>query len=98
MSTAPPSEPRPAPSTVEASWAEFANAGLFWWVNRGLHLFGWVLVQEVVPGPDGDTILRVYPARCRYRGFPEDTEDEGFKKLTQHLKDNVEVLVQQTSE
>jgi hypothetical protein len=29
------------PPLVETTWREFADAGLFWWINRGLHLFGW---------------------------------------------------------
>ena len=30
-----------------SSWQAFQDAGLIWWVNRGLHLFGWALVLEV---------------------------------------------------
>ena len=32
------------------SWAEFQDAGLIWWVNRALHLFGWALVVETDKG------------------------------------------------
>lgn len=82
-------EQKPPPLT-EATWEEFAAAGLFWWINRALHLFGWALVREGLP--DGK-ILRVYPARCRYRGFPLDAEEEGFQKLSAHLRDNADRLV-----
>ena len=77
------------------SWAEFHNAGLLWWVNRALHLFGWALVAET----DKGEITNVYPACCRFRGFSAEVEDDGFKKLTNHLserwpeiEEDVEVL------
>lgn len=83
------------PNLIETSWDEFAAAGLFWWVNRSLHLFGWALVREVdVLGK----AIRVYPARCRYRGFAEHEETSGFMALTAHLHDNVDDLVQHTKE
>lgn len=73
------------PPLVEVTWREFADAGLFWWINRGLHLFGWALVY--IENNDG-TIERVYPARTTYRGFSEETEREGFRQLSQHMRDN----------
>lgn len=73
----------------EVSWQEFVDAGLFWWVNRTLHLFGWALVREYPT----DAPPRVYPARCRYRGFPEDVEDDGFKRLSRHIRDNADDMV-----
>lgn len=83
------------PNLIETSWDEFGDAGLFWWVNRSLHLFGWALVREV---DDAGKAIRVYPARCRYRGFLEADETAGFQKLTSHLRDNVDDLVQHTKE
>lgn len=35
------------PMLQESNWREFQRAGLLWWVNRGLHLFGWALVFVV---------------------------------------------------
>lgn len=72
----------------ERSWQEFADAGLFWWINRGLHLFGWAIAREVIDGQ----IIRVYPTRVGFRGFDEDCESQGFKKLTAHLKSNIDEL------
>jgi hypothetical protein len=66
----------------EASWQEFRDAGLLWWVNRTLHLFGWCLVFE---GLAGEPPSRVYPARTSYRGFSGETEKRGFARLTAHL-------------
>lgn len=73
-----------------ASWVEFREAGLLWWVNRALHLFGWAIVYKIES--DG-SISSVYPARCRFRGFAQDCEGAGFIKLTSHLKNNIDRLV-----
>lgn len=74
---------------TEASWEEFGAAGLFWWVNRGLHLFGWALVREVAdPETSAERIVRVYPARCKFRGFGQDVEEDGFRRLSEHLREN----------
>jgi len=89
--------PKP-PSIVEATWDDFAAAGLFWWVNRALHLFGWALVREMDSDEPDAKVLRVYPARCRFRGFSEDVEADGFVRLTAHLRDNMDELVQHTKE
>lgn len=63
-------------------WKTFQESGLLWWTNRMLHLFGWaiVLVQE----KDG-SISSAYPARCAFRGFAQDQEEEGFIRLTGYL-------------
>lgn len=84
------SKTKPA-NLVETTWEEFVEAGLFWWVNRTLHLFGWALVRECMP--DG-SVQRVYPARCRFRGFSEEKEADGFRRLTAHLKKNVDLLTE----
>jgi|GEM_PF-727275 len=73
-----------------AGWGEFREAGLLWWVNRSLHLFGWAIVVDV--GDDG-SIDNCYPARCRFRGFDVESEEAGFVKLTQHLSDSMPQLL-----
>ncbi|MEL6348802.1 MAG: hypothetical protein AAFV53_37205 [Myxococcota bacterium] len=78
-----------SPMLAERSWQAFSDAQLFWWVNRSLHLFGWALVKETNNGE----IVRVYPARCRYRGFDAATEARGYEGLTQHLSDNIDTLL-----
>lgn len=72
-------------SSIEVrSWKEFSEAGLLWYVNRILHVFGWVLVCK--PGGDGGEPARVYPARCDFIGFPEEVDKENKAKLRSHLK------------
>lgn len=76
-------------------WREFVNARLLWWVNRTLHLFGWVIIiQEEIDG----TITDVYPARTKYRGFPEEAESEGFETLSKYLADNAQTLHEEACE
>lgn len=80
------------PALSPKTWKEFQDSGLLWWINRTLHLFGWAIVLEV----DDETgeVKRAYPARSRFRGFGPVDDDEGFKKLTAHLRDNVDTLVE----
>lgn len=79
------------PMFSEVTWQEFADAGLFWWVNRVLHLFGWAIVHEQ---SDNGDIVRVYPARCRARGFDASVEAAGFEKLTNHLNGRMPDLME----
>jgi len=82
----------------EQTWEQFRETGLLWWINRTLHLFGWVIVCELnsdlASDRNGEQVLRVYPARCRYRGFREESEDRGFRKLSRYLKDVVTQLIE----
>lgn len=73
----------------EATWDDFRAAGLLWWVNRGIHLFGWAIVCET--GEDGK-VGRVYPARVDCRGFSRAKEEAGYEKLTEHLAKNAHDL------
>lgn len=81
--------PEEKPALTRKTWEEFQYAGLLWWVNRVLHLFGWAIVLET----DNGKVLNAYPARTRFRGFDAKSEDEGFKKLTDHLRTNADELV-----
>lgn len=69
---------------TKKTWKEFQDAGLLWWVNRLLHLCGWVIVFEL-ESKTSNKIIEVYPARCKFRGFNNECETEGFIKLTTHL-------------
>lgn len=70
------------------SWEEFRDSGLFWWINAILHTFGWSIIIERIDG----NIVDVYPARVGFRGFDEHTNTEGYRKLTKHLKGNIDSL------
>ncbi len=71
------------------TWDEFQKAGLLWWVNRGLHLFGWAIVLEL--DEDGD-VAGCYPARVPYRGFVRADEEWGFRALSEYLEENAAEL------
>lgn len=77
------------------SWDEFQSTGLFWFINSVLHLFGWSIVYET---DENNSIVNVYPARCKYRGFSEDVQTEGFKNVTKYLKENISELEKETNE
>ena len=76
------------------TWVEFRDSGLLWWINRTLHLFGWAIVVKV--DESTGNIFEIYPAKCRFRGFCDEDEAEGFRKLTQHLRDNIDDIQQST--
>ena len=73
------------------NWQEFREAGLLWWVNRALHLFGWAIVVTV---DDNNEVTSALPMKVPYRGFEVGSEERGFKRLTQHLADNMPVLLE----
>lgn len=73
--------PIPAAPAVSPLWQTFRDAGLLWWINRQLHLFGWDITVDVEQ--DG-SIVDIYPVRYWYRGFKRADEIEGFRKLTAH--------------
>lgn len=81
----------------EIPWSMFRNSGALWFINRTLHLFGLAIVFETGPGEDGDeTVKRVYPARCKFRGFDEASETDWFKRLTKYLNAMGETLIAET--
>jgi hypothetical protein len=78
----------PNQMTPKASqaWRAFMDAGLLWWINRGLHVFGWAI--EVLCEPNGDPIEATPRRGVTYRGFPRESEEEGYEKLSKHLAEN----------
>lgn len=79
---------------VTNQWNVFRDSGMLWYVNSLLHLFGWAIVLE----RDGDEIKQVYPKRVNYRGFSEKSNTNGYRKVTEYLKNNIEELVKEVSE
>ena len=62
-----------------ANWNEFREAGMLWWINRILHVFGWAIVCQVEE--DGTTSC-VCPVRVDFRGFSRGDEVEGHKLVS----------------
>ena len=72
----------------EISGKEFRDSGALWFINQTLHLFG----MAVTWSPDTDELI---PAIVRFRGFKEELNDEGYKKLSNYLKDNIDKIEQE---
>lgn len=71
------------------TWQEFKDIGLLWWINRALHLFGWVIVCEL---DENSVLVSAYPARTTWRGFERADEEKGFRALSQYLEENVKEI------
>lgn len=76
-------------------WKEFRDTGLLWFINSILHLFGWAIVIAI--NKDGE-IMDAYPARVEYRGFSEKVNSEGYVKVTEYLRENVDVLLNEAQD
>lgn len=76
------------------SWEEFRNNGLLWWINMILHTFGWAICVDVEDG----IVTNAYPARVKFRGFSEKNNTDGYIKVSQYLKNNVDELVKEAND
>lgn len=77
------------------SWQEFRESGLLWFINTTLHVFGWAIAINV--DKDGN-VTEVYPARVKFRGFPEESNARGYQKVSKYLKDNITEIEQESRE
>lgn len=77
----------------EKSWEEFRNSGLLWFINTTLHAFGWAIVFEV---DKNKQYTRVFPARVKFRGFDENTNSEGYKKISRYMERNSKELLKES--
>lgn len=80
---------------TKKDWNEFRATGLFWYINFTLHLFGWAIVFNI---DDDGKITDVFPARTIFRGFQAECNDEGFKKVTDYLKENIDELQKEVND
>lgn len=74
------------------TWEEFRNLKLLWFINQTLHLFGWAIVVNI----ENEKVVDCYPARVKFRGFSEKDNTEGYIKLTEYLKNNIDELDKET--
>ena len=73
---------------------EFREIGLLWFINTILHIFGWAICYEI----DNEKIINVYPARVKFRGFDNKTTSEGYEKVTEYLKENIDDLLMEAKD
>jgi hypothetical protein len=78
------------------TWKEFGEAGLLWWINMILHTFGWAIIFEI--DDRTEEITDCYPARVRFRGFDEKSNTEGYIKLSEYLKENINEIEKEARE
>lgn len=76
------------------SWNEFRESGMLWWINMILHTFGWAITYEF---DDNGELSSVYPARVKFRGFGEQNNTDGYIKVSQYLKDNIDDLLKEAN-
>jgi len=74
---------------TKKSWNEFRSTGLLFAANQFLHFFGWAIVFSF---DEQGELIEVYPARVKFRGFDEKSTDEGYKQVTEYVKENIEEL------
>ncbi len=72
---------------TKKSWMDFLNSGLLMLINQLLHAFGWAICIEI---NDAGEVTDAYPALVKFRGFSEETVDEGYKRISNYLNSNSE--------
>jgi len=77
---------------VLKSWDEFRESGILWWVNMILRIFGWAIVVMIDTSEGVEKVIEAHPARVSFSGFTETNNNDGYKKITKYLKDNIEEL------
>lgn len=77
------------------TWKEFWDVGLLWWINSMLHMFGWAIIFDY---DDKGELIDAFPARVKFRGFDENTNSEGYQKVTTYLQQEAEQLLKETKE
>ncbi|MGL5913616.1 MAG: hypothetical protein ACRCZB_05570 [Bacteroidales bacterium] len=79
--------------TEKENWEEFRNTGLLWYINTILHVFGWCIQISIDNGK-----YSVMPVRTNYRGFPNESNDRGYKRVTEYLKNSIDSLIDETKD
>ena len=72
-------------------WEEFRETGLLQITNQFLHIFGWSIVLEI--DDETNKVTNVYPARCGFRGFTEESNAAAYERVAQYMHDNAEELL-----
>lgn len=79
----------------EMTLEEFKDSGLLWFVNQNLHMFGVAIAMNL----DRDrNPISLYPVRCSFRGFDEETNDWGYQKVTEFISKNINKMVDDVKE
>ena len=79
----------------ERPWEEFRSSGMLWFVNMILHAFGWAIVCSY--DENGD-LKSAFPTRVKFRGFSEDINTEGYKKVAKYMHDNASDILDEANQ
>ena len=80
----------------EKSWEEFFQTGLLLIINQILHVFGWSIVRLM--DSEQKKVLKVYPARVKFRGFSSNVVDGSYQKITQYMNEQSASLLDDFTE
>jgi hypothetical protein len=87
---------------VDSGWKTLQETGLILIINQILHIFGWAIFFEYENcddnSPEKNILKRVYPARCKFRGFGDDSTREAYKKISSYMVKNSEELLKEALE
>lgn len=72
------------------AWESFKNAGLLWFINRTLHLFGYAIVYDY----DNGKLVSVTPQFVDYVGFSREAEERGYLSLRGYMSAVSETLLE----
>ncbi len=70
-------------------WSDFRKTGLLFLINSLLHAFGWAIVVKV---DENGAVENCYPARVKFRGFDDKSQDEEHSKIAKYLGEHGEEL------
>lgn len=73
------------------TWEEFRDSGMLWQINMILHIFGWSIVVEL----EDKKIINAYPARVKFRGFSEENNTEGYRKVSKYMYENINEILEE---
>jgi hypothetical protein len=73
------------------SGKEFKESGMLWFVNSILHTFGMALTWD----PSTDVLE---PVITKFRGFEEKYNDQGYRAITEYMRDNAQNLIPDVTE
>lgn len=79
---------------TEKSWKEFRDSGLLWTTNSYLQTFGWSICLDI---DDKGNVCRVFPARTKFRGFSNEINDDGYRKLTEYIHGCIDELIEEAN-
>lgn len=73
------------------TWEEYRNSGMLWFANVILNMFGWAIVFDTEHKD-------AYPARVRFRGYSEEINSNGYRKVSKYIADNANDLLTESEE